>query len=189
VTQIILARHGRPAWDFRTPIPGHALAQWLEGEDGAPLELSQQPSADLEHLVRSASCLMASPLRRSVESAHLVAPSTVPLIDEHFREPVLPSAIHSRLRLRPDVWTWLARSAWFCGWSTGVESFKAARERASRAAGILIERAEGGPVALIGHGLMNILIAAQLRTRGWRGPRFPPPRHWAFGVYDYRRSG
>src|SRR6185436_3380847 len=37
VIRIVLARHGRPAWDFRTPIAGHGLAEWLRGEAAAPL--------------------------------------------------------------------------------------------------------------------------------------------------------
>ena len=178
-----------PAWDFRTPIPGHGLAQWLEGERDAALEPVQRPppGADLEQLIRDARCLIASPLRRSIESARLIAPAVVPLIDDHFREPALPCAITSRLRLRPAVWTTLARTAWLCGWSAGVESFKAARTRAAAAAQILIARAEAaGSVALLGHGFMNILIAGRLRAVGWKGPRFPPPRHWAFGVYVHK---
>ena len=184
VTQIILARHGRPAWDFRTPIPGHALAGWLRGEAEAPLDSSPRPSAELERLSRMAKCLVTSPLRRSQDSAQLLAPAKVPLIDPCFREAELPCAIRSGLRLRPDMWAWLARSAWFCGWSVGVESFSAARERASKAATVLTGHAEArGAVVLVGHGLMNILIARQLRAAGWHGPRFPSPQHWTFGVY------
>src|SRR5436190_24229252 len=82
------------------------------------------------------------------------------------------------------VWTALARFAWVCGWSAGVESFKSARTRAAEAARILIARAEAhGSVALMGHGFMNILISGRLRAQGWTGPRFPRLRHWAFGVY------
>ena len=182
--RIILARHGTPAVDFKTPIPGHGLAQWLECERDAALASSQHPSAEVRRLATTAGCLTVSPLRRSVESARLIAPSSMALVDEHFREAALPSAITSRLRLRPGLWAALARTAWFCGWSAGVESFKAARERAAEAAQILIAHAEAhGSVALIGHGLMNILIAGRLRALRWKGPLFPRPRHWAFGVY------
>jgi len=185
VIRIILARHGRPAWDFRTPIPGHGLAEWLRGEADAPLDSSHPPSADLEQLSRMAKCLVTSPLRRSRDSAQLLAPATAPLVDPCFREAELPCAIRSGLRLRPRLWEWLARSAWFCGWSAGAESFKAARARASRAASLLTARAEAcGAVVLVGHGLMNILIARRLRIAGWRGPRFPSPQHWTFGVYE-----
>lgn len=184
--EIILVRHGIPDWDFETPIPGHGVAHWLEGERDAGLVAGQRPSVDLARLVRNARCVIASPLRRSIESARLLAPSVTPLIDEHFTEPALPGDIRSSLRLRPGLWTGLLRSAWFCGWSGGAESFKMARARAAEAVQILIARAEGqSSVALVGHGLMNILIARGLRAAGWRGPRFPRPRHWAFGVYAF----
>jgi broad specificity phosphatase PhoE len=185
VMQIILARHGRPAWDFGTPIPGHALAEWLRGEAEAPLDSARRPSVELERLSRAAQCLITSPLRRSRDSAQLLAPATASLIDPCFREAELPSALRSGLRLRPEMWALLARSAWFCGWSAGVESFSAARGRASKAASVLTAHAEAcGAVVLVGHGLMNILIARRLRTAGWRGPRFPSPQHWTFGVYE-----
>jgi len=175
-----------PAWDFRTPIPGRGLCQWLDGEREAGLERVQatRPSAELEQLVRSATCLMVSSLRRAIESAKIVAPDVTPVIDEHFSEAALPCAIQSRLRFPPLVWAAFARTAWFCGWSPGVESFTAARTRAALAAGILHARAQRqSSVVLIGHGLMNILIARELQALGWRGPRFPRPRHWAFAVY------
>ena len=188
--EIILARHGTPDWDFETPIPGHGLGARLEGERDAGLRNLQRPppSAELEQRIRGARCVIVSPLRRSIESARLLAPSVEPLIDDHFLEPALPCAIRSSWRLRPGLWTGLARSAWFCGWSSDegadVESFRAARVRAGEAARVLICCAERhGSVALIGHGLMNILIAWRLRAAGWKGPRFPQPRHWAFGVY------
>ncbi len=185
--QIVLARHGRPAWDYRTPIPGHALGEWRRGEDAAPLDTAHRPGAELERLVRTTTCLLASPLRRSVDSAYLLAPGAEPLVDARFREAELPSAFRSSLRLRPEVWAWLARAAWLCGWSPGVESFRSARQRAASAAQLLAKRADRGTVVLLGHGLMNALIARQLRAEGWKGPRLPSPGHWTFGIYENSR--
>ena len=184
MTRIILARHGRPAWDFRTPIPGHALAVWLQGERAAPLDASSRPGAELEQLARHAPCLVASPLRRSQDSARLLAPAAVLTTEADVREAALPCAFRSRLRLPPAVWAGIARSAWFCGWSGGVESFRAARQRAARAAALLASLARAGAVVVIGHGLMNALIAAHLRGLGWNGPRFPSGSHWGFGIYS-----
>ena len=189
--KIILARHGKLAWDFRTPIPGHALGEWLRGEANAPLDPSSRANAELERLSRAAQCLITSPLRRSRDSAHLLAPSTAPLIDPCFREAELPSTFRSGVRLPPWIWAGLARLGWFCGWPAGVESFRDARERAANAASFLTAHAEArgggggdGAVVLVGHGLMNILIAQRLRSGGWHGPRWPSPRHWSFGVYE-----
>lgn len=182
--RIILARHGRPAWDFRTPIRGHALGDWRRGEDDAPLDVASRPGAALVQLVGEARCVFTSPLRRSRESAALLAPGIATLVDEQFREADLPCAFRSQLRLPPEMWGLIARSAWLCGWSAGVESFSAARARAATSTALLTARAEKDHVvALVGHGMMNILIAGQLRAAGWRGPRLPSRRHWGFGVY------
>ena len=181
--QIVLARHGRPDWDFRTPIPGDGLTTWLQGERDAALDASSRPSVALAQLARDAACVVASPLRRSSESARLLVPTMAVAIEADVREAALPSAFRSRLRLPPMFWAGLARFAWFCGWSPGVESFQSARERATRAAGMLHALADRGEVVVMGHGLMNALIAAQLRRLGWRGPLWPSRRHWGFGIY------
>src|SRR5947209_3581228 len=63
-------------------------------------------------------------------------------------------------------------------------------ERAAKAASVLTGRAEeSGAVVLVGHGLMNILIARRLRATGWRGPRFPSPQYWTFGSYERNNDG
>ena len=128
--------------------------------------------------------VLASTLRRSIESVQLVVPGARPVMDPVFREVQLPTRIQSGVRLRPRAWTTLARVAWYCGWSPGVENFAGARARASVAAKALASLAEEhGQVILVGHGLMNGLIGKRLLRFGWRGPLFRPRRHWAFGVY------
>ena len=183
--RIILVRHGRPAWDFRTPIRGHALGDWRRGEDDAPLDEVSRPGAALIQLIGAARCVFTSPLRRSRESAALLAPGTTTVIDVGFRDADLPCAFRSQLRLPPELWGLIARSAWFCGWAAGAESFTAARDRAAKSAALLRARAEQDDVvALVGHGMMNILIAGHLRAAGWRGPRLPSRKHWGFAVYE-----
>ena len=184
MSRIILARHGRPVLDLWTPIPGHGLAAWLDAEREAPLDASSHPGDALQRLARDAACLIASPLRRSVDSARLLAPSVTPQIDDDVREAPLPCAFRSALKLPPMIWSGIARSAWFCGWAAGVESFAVVRDRAARAAHTIGRTAtEHGDVVVVGHGLINALIGAALRALGWRGPRFPSRPHWGFGIY------
>ena len=132
-------------------------------------------------------CVFTSPLRRSRDSAALLAPDASTVVAAEFREADLPSGFHSGLRLRPELWGLLARTAWFCGWSTGVDNFAMVRERAAKAARLLQERAAPDDlVVLVGHGMMNILIARELRASGWRGPMVPSRRHWGYAVYERR---
>lgn len=184
---IVLARHGKPAWDEKTPIPGHGLAAWVQGRDAAPIDPSLSPPAELVGIARSSRVLAASTLRRSIESAALVAPGVAPQVKELFGEVFLPTEIHAGLRLPPKVWTSIARSAWYTGWSPGVESFAEARKRAALAAMVLIELASAyESVLLVGHGLMDGLIGLRLRHAGWKGPRLRPRRLWSFDTYRRR---
>jgi broad specificity phosphatase PhoE len=183
---IVLARHGKPDWDEKTPIPGRALAEWVRGRDAAPIDRSSRPPAELVRIAQSSRVLAASPLRRSIESAELVAPGLAPQVNSLFQEVFLPTAIPLGLRLRPTAWSSLARLAWYCGWSPGVETFAAARHRASRAAAVLAELASAREsVLLVGHGIQNGLIGRRLRRAGWSGPRFRTRRFWAFAVYRW----
>ena len=183
--KIILVRHGRPAWDFRTPICGRDFGEWRRGEDEAPLDLSARPSPALEQVIRAATCVFASPLRRSRESAALLAPGASHVVATEFREADLPCGFRFGLRLRAVGESPGAVDTAGCGWSAGVDSFRTVRARAATAARLLQERgAHDVVVALVGHGMMNILIARELRAAGWRGPRMPSRRHWGFGIYE-----
>lgn len=184
--RIVLARHGRPLVNTRTPIPGHALTAWLEAERDAPLDPTSRPSAELERIASDAQLMIVSPLRRSRDSAQLLRPAAAPTVEADIREAPLPSAFRSSLRLPPAVWAVVARSAWLGGWCAGVESLAAVRRRAAQMAQRLHALAtEHSDLLVMGHGLMNVLIAAALRECGWRGPRLPSRAHWQFGRYEY----
>ncbi len=115
-------------------------------------------------------CIATSDLPRARESAQLIAPGRSLVCDPVFAEAEVPSSIPLRVALAPRYWSVLARLAWFCGWSRGVESLREARARARRAAARLAElAAEHGSVMLVGHGMMNRLISGALRGGGWSG--------------------
>jgi broad specificity phosphatase PhoE len=107
-------------------------------------------------------------MRRAIESAVLVAPDRPLVSDPLFDEAGIPTAIELRLALAPVHWDAIARVAWMLGWSSGVESASEARRRAARAANHLAGLAwTHGSVALVGHGMLNTLIARALGRDGW----------------------
>ena len=161
------------------------MAEWVRGVDLAPIDPLHRPSAELELWARRSNGIAASPLRRSLESAAVLCPGAAPDVEPEFREIYLPTAIPFGLKLPPRLWSLLARGAWYCGWSPGVESFAEARRRASRMAVRLAELARDRETLLLaGHGQMNGLIGKRLRRSGWRGPWLRPRRYWAFAVYE-----
>lgn len=183
---IVLARHGKPVARSRRAIPGRALADWVHEGDLLPLDPRHRPPDQLEQIARTASLIAASTLRRSLESVALLVPGYAPLVDGIFREVYRPTALRTGLRMPPALWEVLTRLAWFAGWSPGVESYRAAGQRAALAAERLVVLArEHGSVLLVGHGFMDGLIARRLRRTGWRGPRFRPRRFWAFARYEH----
>lgn len=185
----MLVRHGRPACDYETPIPGYAFGEWREACDAAPIDPTLPPSHALEQLARTSQVIAASSLHRSIASAKLLAPAAPLHIEPRFRELELPTAIRSGIRLRPKHWSILVRIAWCGGWSPGVESLREAWHRSAAAAAALANLATTrGPVLLAGHGLMNSLIAKRLRRAGWMGPRLPSRRNWEFGVYERSKA-
>jgi hypothetical protein len=37
---------------------------------------------------------------------------------------------------------------------------------------------------LIGHGIINRLLAKKLRSSGWKGPKNPGNNYWEYAVYE-----
>ncbi|SRR5258705_182151 len=167
---ILLVRHGKPVCDDRTPVAGSSFATWVRDYDAASIDAGVPPPATLKARAEAVGCIATSNLQRARESAQLVAPNRPILSDALFAEAEIPAAISMRLTLAPRYWSVLARAAWFCGWSRGVESLRQARIRAQRAAERLAAlAAEHGSVMLVGHGMMNWLISRALRRGDWRG--------------------
>ena len=172
--EILLVRHGRPVCDHASRIRGCDFARWVDAYECAPLDVKSQPTVGLLAQVATIHCLVTSTMRRAVESAAVLAPGRTPIINPLFNEAGIPTTIRTRLALAPGHWDVIARGAWFMGWSPGVESFQEARRRAARAADRLSDlAAEHDSVMLVGHGMLNTLIARALRRNGWTGRGHP----------------
>lgn len=168
--EIILARHGRPLQDHRSGMGGREFDGWVAGLDQAPLDVTLAPPPSLVELAARARCIVTSTMRRSVESAALLAPGRPVLSEPLFVEAGMPAAAPGGVALRSHHWGVLSRIAWFLGWSRGTESWPEARQRAGRAAARLGELAgEHGSVLLVGHGMMNMAIQRALRADRWSG--------------------
>jgi broad specificity phosphatase PhoE len=186
-------RHGKPVVNRRTPVPGFAFGDWIRSYNEAPLDVTYLPPASLRARVPAMGCIATSPLRRSRESAALLAPGRPLVCDALFVEAGSPHTTRLRLALPPALWTLLFRVAWFCGRSQDAESLREARRRAQSAAERLVELArEHGSVMLIGHGQLNRLISTALLRMGWHGSR-SGRRYWSVGdlrlSHDHRTCG
>lgn len=171
--QITLVRHGRPnhggaAWS--TPA---GMKNWVEGYNAASVVACECPNA-LMQLASASELVVCSSLLRCVESrAHLDCDCRAQP-DPLFAEAHLPYPDWPFPLLPSRFWRITFRTAWFVGFSSHTEPVSESRQRASAAADRLVELAyTHGSVLLMGHKIMNALIARELRRRGWRGPSLP----------------
>ena len=162
-----------------TLIRGRELGDWVARFNEVGIARTLMPPQAIQGLVTSAGCVLASDLRRSRESARLLAPSRDIWIDPDLREADLPSSMVVAFPLPVGMWIVIARVAWWLNWFSSRESIVATRARAERVTTRLCAMADQhGTVAVIGHGMFNRFIATELSERGWRGPKFLPSGHW-----------
>lgn len=171
--QIILVRHGRPdhgAARWSTPA---GMKHWVERYNAAAVVGTERPHA-LMQLADSVGVVVCSSLQRCVESRSHLKCDCRQEPDPLFAEAHLPYPDWGAPLLPSRIWRVTFRTAWFLGFSSHTEHVKVSSRRAGAAADRLIELAElHGSVLLMGHKIMNVLIARQLRRRGWHGPVFP----------------
>ena len=179
--EIVLLRHGKPDVDLTGNFNAVKLKQlvvdYLEAsiKDSAPVELKNQFNS---HYV------VCSNLERSIQSANKIGFDKINYSDVLFSETNLPHFDRSLFTLPASMWVIMLRLFWLFGFSKNGESLTQAKLRSRRATSKLIKIAEeNNKVILVGHGLMNRLIANNLRQLGWQGSPSPGKKYWSYGKY------
>ncbi len=181
--EIILMRHGRPAFTGASRVTSLEMAEWIShynlSDTGSDL-----PPQSSQALASSALQILSSPLPRAISSLHALG-RTPDRIDDVFREADLPAFHIPGIRLAPTLWASVFRIMWLCDISPHVEPLATAKQRAVQAADILVTcaKASNGPVLLMGHGVMNWLIARVLKLSGWKEVRRQGKGYWNAGIY------
>lgn len=178
---IILMRHGKPDRQPTTRLTALAMAEWCEQYDlslvcDMPPERSRTIASQADYIITSTLPRAQS----SLEKLSLPPQEISPL----FAEVDLPIMAFQQWRLPPTLWLSLLRALWFCGVSGEVESYREARQRAQRAADRLVQLSQSGTVLLVGHGIMNKIIARELRRRGWQAEKHASSRYWSTAIYN-----
>jgi broad specificity phosphatase PhoE len=184
--RIVLARHGRPDLpvEARRPISGREIGRWYRCYNDSGI-VGGTPPIRLQEAVQGARCVVASDLRRSIESAACLAPADSVRVEASLREVGFPESLDSSLRLSPGVWVLIARAAQMLDSHDDEGGRFAVRARASQVAGTLARLAhDHQSVVAVGHGWFNRFIARELRRQGWHGPRFVPAGYWSSVTYE-----
>lgn len=181
--EIILMRHGKPAFTGSAKVTSREMSNWIAEYDLSDTGEDIPPESS-KSLAFSAWRIISSPLPRALSS--LKALGLEPdVIDKVFREAGLPVFHMPGFKLSPTVWAAFFRVMWLCGISHNVERVEIAKRRAVQAADILVAFAKGsdGPVLLMGHGVMNRLIARELRSLGFKEYCCQGNGYWNASIY------
>lgn len=158
-------RHGQPAMAASKRVSAADMEDWINGYNRAEIADQPVPATSLQ-LAATATVIVSSTAPRALSS--LRALGLEPRhVDALFGEAHLPYGQWKLPRLSPFTWAFILRVLWLCGYSRNGETISAARLRASMAAQRLLSLAREGPVLLLGHGLMNRMIAKELMAKGW----------------------
>jgi broad specificity phosphatase PhoE len=183
--RIVLVRHGRPAIETNPRTCHEGFKDYIDAYEAAGLDPSSAPPEELQDLAREFEAVFTSGKKRSQDSAKALAPNAELIADPLFEEAPLASPKIPLLRMKVPKWAVVARILWHAGYHPEIENYRRAKNRASRAADILIEkaRADGG-AALVAHGYFNLMIGRELRRRGFRKSGSHRAKFWNAVIYD-----
>ncbi|MFC1549476.1 histidine phosphatase family protein [Nitrospirota bacterium] len=183
--KICLVRHGRPKPVSCEGVSSEVFSEsWLKDFDATGIDPWARPPQEMMDRARKCRAVVTSPLQRAHDSARILFPDRSILVEPSLREFGLPSLPLPLIKFPPGVWVMLCRILWFVGYCRGTESLSEARARARRGAELLQRMAgHNDSVAFVGHGLINTLIARELRQMGWQGPPIPGRKHWDVSEY------
>ncbi len=179
---ITLMRHGKPVLAKTGWITPIEMEGWIEWYNRSEVTADDAPIATIQ-IVNTSTCIVASTASRALSSAQALGLG-VSVTDKVFCEAQLPYPLWRFPRLPAFVWAAFFRLCWFWGYSQGAESIRAAKDRARVAAEKLIMLAANGPVLLVGHGIMNRLIAKELVVLGWVSSGRHESKYWSATVYQ-----
>jgi broad specificity phosphatase PhoE len=191
--KIILLRHGKPKIDLHSMLKDRYASADLENliDSYNLVGLSDDNRISDEVIKMSTMCnaVIHSDLLRSIESAKALGLSdTYHYCNAIFREPTPPFLDWKRPKLKLFTWFILFRTLWYLGYSNNSESISSARKRAALGVTKLKMFAKKyDTVLLVGHGFINRLIAKELLSSGWKGPKTPGNNYWEYGVYEYSK--
>ena len=179
--QITLMRHGKPLLPEARWVAPFEMAGWIALYNAAHIDTAAIPAASMT-AATAASIIAASTASRAMASAQALG-LKASVADAVFCEAGLPFALWRFPCLPPRLWAAVFRLLWLLGYARGSDSVRAAQSRARAATRRLVAMAQEGPVLLIGHGIMNRLIAKELLALGWAQRGKHASGYWSTSVY------
>jgi hypothetical protein len=183
--RIVLIRHGKPDVGRGRWITHKKFHDYIQEYEQAGLDPESPPPDWLVDMTREARRVYASDRPRATESARALAPHAQLSLSPLFMEAQLKSPRLPVVRLKPPAWAVIARLAWHAGHHGGIEDYRDARDRASRAVDMLSRVArEDGIAVLVAHGYFNAIVGRTLSKQGWVKHGRHRAKFWNAVVYE-----
>jgi broad specificity phosphatase PhoE len=184
--RVILVRHGKPAIPTNSRTSYHGFRRYIDAYQDAGLDPQSAPPEELLDLVKGLDEVFTSGLPRANDSARTLLPEAEIIADPLFAEAPLAGPRIPLLKMKVPVWAVMARIIWHAGYHPEIENYRRAKNRAARAAEILLARAEAnaGVAVLVAHGYFNAMIGRALKKRGFARTGTHRARFWNVVTYE-----
>jgi len=187
--RITLVRHGCPEIDLEELgnnwVTANEFGQVVDAYHHCDLRIDEKPPSDLVEHTSTCSVFLSSSVRRSKSSCIALGVEKVAEENPIFDEAAMPYATWKLYRLPIKFWSIFFRVAWLVGYYNHAQPVRAISERSKRAAELLIEQAvANGDVLLVGHGILNRMIASHLGKQHWRMVSSDGDGYWSYTIYE-----
>ena len=188
--KIVIMRHGQPKIDLDAMktkrLSPKGMGKIVSEYEGAGMDFLKIMPENSQKIVQSCKVILSSDLPRALDSVKMLGLEKKGLIDKCFRESNLPYLNWNKPLFSFFTWAIIFRLAWLFGFSRNGESIKSAKNRAKIGAAKLHDLAHiNDSVLLLGHGIMNRLVAKELKNQGWIKTENTGEKYWSYTVYEF----
>ena len=183
----MLVRHGLSSHTHRGPVDRAGVERWQEAYDAAGIQPEPPPPQELVTLATESAHIVASDLKRAIESAKLLAPQREIRIEPLLREAPMP--IPSWPTPLPlVVWGTVMYARWSYRRIRGADVTDPDWQRAATAGRWLTDLvADGSTAVVVTHGIFRKLLATHLTLLEWTAAtRIGGYRHWSAWAFTDR---
>jgi broad specificity phosphatase PhoE len=183
-------RHGQPKIDLDAMMTKRfspkGVGKIVSDYEGVGINFSKTMPENSQKIIKSCKVVLSSDLPRALDSMKMLGLEKKGLTDKCFRESNLPYLNWNKPIFSFFTWAMIFRLAWLFGFSRNGESLKSAKNRAKIGAAKLHDLAHiNGSVLLLGHGIMNRLVAKELKNKGWMKMENIGEKYWSYSVYEF----
>ncbi len=181
-------RHGQPVVNLesikRDRLSPRCLGKVVDEYESTGLNLGKTPPGESMKMASDCKVVISSDLPRALDSIQMLGVEKKASSDPCFRESSLPYLNWEKPHFSVFTWCIIFRIAWLFGFATNGEPIKLAKQRANIGFAKLHDLAHSNDsVLLLGHGIMNRLVAKEMKAQGWVKKETTGEGYWSYTVF------